>query len=547
MTDQSRYLRFLPPVLQLQTEEKDGSAVPVGQVLRLFEKVLTGIADGVSLQHRPAGQSVVHEHPALEQVIAGIHHLFDPWNVRPDFLPWLASWVALEFPTLQGQALWDEYQQRRAAADMAAVYRKRGLKAGLKHSLYLHTLGQGRPRIAIDDGSRLFFCRPQPSRYAPLHTLVSWGAWLQETDLNEGLFRPWCLAVLSQGELIVGDVGLADQGIEPRLWRVATTGDGEVVRLAPKTAAGADLDLRSPIGVCLGPASRDLYVLNRLDVSAELYEVKAPGYDTASKLNLAASAPKDAMVWPLAMDARQEGGKLHLFILDRGAGPDRSAKPKILDVDVGAKTITGYAVSGVTEPLSLVVLGNGAIIVGDNGKSKPARTPGNLIRIDRTSWQGSPVLPAEHNPLVAPTALVAVDTDYLYVLDAGLRPWVPDASNPFLSDVACEAAIYAVSIGGRTIERVSEAGQLVYPTGMALNAGTLIVVDPGIVKPGDEDLALWRARRHEFAVTVHFPWEALPADENERLSVERHVLGDIRAIVKREKPAHTLCTVLSEV
>ena len=67
------------------------------------------------------------------------------------------------------------------------------------------------------------------------------------------------------------------------------------------------------------------------------------------------------------------------------------------------------------------------------------------------------------------------------------------------------------------------------------------------MKPGDEALTLWRARRHEFAVIVHFPRAALPEDEQVRERVVRHVLGDIRAIVNREKPAHTVFTVFSEV
>ena len=145
MTDQSRFLRYLPPVLEAAAETNQ---LPLGDLLRVFEKILTGVDDSERMLHLPAGETEDHPHEALKQVIDNLYRLFDPWSIQPDVLPWLtsypdflswlASWVALDFPTLQGKPLWDEYQQRRAVADMASVYKQRGLKAGLKHLSLIH-------------------------------------------------------------------------------------------------------------------------------------------------------------------------------------------------------------------------------------------------------------------------------------------------------------------------------------------------------------------------------------------------------------------------
>ena len=61
------------------------------------------------------------------------------------FLPWLASWVALDFPTLQGEPLWDEYQRRKVTSQIAQVYRQRGLKSGLASYLDLYAVGPAGP------------------------------------------------------------------------------------------------------------------------------------------------------------------------------------------------------------------------------------------------------------------------------------------------------------------------------------------------------------------------------------------------------------------
>lgn len=204
MTEQSSYLRYLPPVLW--QDEPAAPEFSLGSMLRIFEKLLTGIDDGVSVPHGD------HEDPPLMTQVASLQQLFDPWRTPADkrkpFLPWLASWVALEFPTLQDTPLWDEYQQRKVTAQTAQLYRLRGRKAGLNLYLDLYAVGRTRPRVALDDGSRLLSVTPQTGVMAPVTEFVLQGPVVSGTRVIEGLTRPWCATTDSGGYLLVGDIGL---------------------------------------------------------------------------------------------------------------------------------------------------------------------------------------------------------------------------------------------------------------------------------------------------------------------------------------------------
>src|SRR5688572_25997146 len=94
--DKSSYLRFLPPVLW--EREPPAPAFSLGGMLRIFEKILTGLDDAEVIAHDD------HEHEPIERVISRLHRLFDHRYAPADSLPWLVSWVALELPEL-----WDDY------------------------------------------------------------------------------------------------------------------------------------------------------------------------------------------------------------------------------------------------------------------------------------------------------------------------------------------------------------------------------------------------------------------------------------------------------
>ena len=87
MTEKSSYLRYLPPVLWGQEEPLP--AFSLGAMLRIFEKILTGIDDDAILSHGN------HTHNAIEAVIARIPYLFNPWYTPPEV--WTGShpgWIS---------------------------------------------------------------------------------------------------------------------------------------------------------------------------------------------------------------------------------------------------------------------------------------------------------------------------------------------------------------------------------------------------------------------------------------------------------------------
>lgn len=81
---------------------------------------------------------------SLEQQIDDLATLFDPAETREDFLPWLASWVAL---TLRADL--PPSQQRAFLARIVPLYQRRGTKQNLQDLLSIFT--RGVPTITESD------------------------------------------------------------------------------------------------------------------------------------------------------------------------------------------------------------------------------------------------------------------------------------------------------------------------------------------------------------------------------------------------------------
>ena len=233
MATRSSYLQYLPPVLW--GDEADDAEFSLGGLLRIFEKVLTGIPDDVPTSR-----------PALTDTIAAVPRLFDPWTVDPDFLPWLAGFVDLRFPTLQGRPLWGEHQQRAVVARIARTYPRRGQKGGLAEHLELCAVGEVRPRIALDDGSRVLTTTPSAAGPSPVTALVTQGPVLDpaltgaSSVLAEGLVRPSCIAIGADGALFLGDLGAfttLSLAIGSRIWRLTADGRYDVAQSPPQAEA----------------------------------------------------------------------------------------------------------------------------------------------------------------------------------------------------------------------------------------------------------------------------------------------------------------------
>jgi phage tail-like protein len=547
VTEKSSYLRYLPPVLW--QDEPAAPEFSLGATLRIFEKILTGIDDEVTVEHKD------HVHEPLTAVVGRLHRLFDPWQAPRCFLPWLASWVALEFPTLQGQALWEEYQQRKVISETVQTYRLRGLRTGLNRYLDLYAAGQTRPRVALDDGSRLLVTTPRSGRTTPLAALVSQGPVLSGgTVLAEGLVRPWCVTPAPDGGLFVGDIGVPSTVPLPlrnRVWRISAAGHYDLAGTPPRPQplAPDTLPLSQVVALAVRPGQGGqpdtLYILDR---PGKLYAIPAPYLGRPATL-VTSLAAGNTTLWPVAMSVDTNR---NLLILDRGDGPGTPNPPKVITVRPDPVAVTRTSLSKVIEPLSLLVQPDGTLIVGDGrqqGPADPAQLAGNLVRVDRSqpaNWVETVLLPAV-NPLVAPTAVTRADDTHLHVLDVGLKPFTPPDQDPFVLNVAEPAGVHLVDLDADppTTTRVTEPGQLVFPTGMASDAGRLVICDPGQPDTPRRTSVWSRLLPFRFAVVVHFADARLPPDPDERPSVQRQVIGSVRSIVDQQKPAHTVWDIFT--
>lgn len=139
----SSYLQHLPAIFQQDPF--------LGRFLLAFESILTGEGDA--------------ELPSLFERIRSLAGFFDPETTDEEFLPWLASWVALSL-----RADWDERTKRAFIQQIVPLYRLRGTQAGLQRMLELYT---GEPVVVADefDQSPHFFqvqlrlSEPDPNRF----------------------------------------------------------------------------------------------------------------------------------------------------------------------------------------------------------------------------------------------------------------------------------------------------------------------------------------------------------------------------------------------
>ncbi len=524
-------------------------------MLLVFEKILTGVDDGVVIRHGD------HDHKAIETVIANLYQLFDPWFTPPEFLDWLASWVGLKL-----LSSWDEYQRRKAIAEITQIYWQRGLKTSLSQYLALYTVVETRPRIAIDNGNKILFSQPLPGQSAPVYSLVSQGQFVQIDPVKDpltytytGLIRPWCIAAAPDGGLFVGDRGAQGGNwpfqVNSQVWSIGPTGSYTFAGtpLVPQPISPSTWNLQAVVAIAVRILSAGSWEVYVLDFNGALYQL----LPNASRITNITQA--GVTLWPVAMAVDTDN---NLLILDRGNGAGTPNPPKIIKVQLSPLSITRHNLTQVIEPLSLLVQPDGSLIIGDGRKQQPTNTnllppadlPGNLVLVDRSkdpNWNEQ-VLLTVPNPLVAPTAVAHEDDTHVLVLDVGLKPFVPDSNTPFVSQVAEPAAVYRVDLKASAVTRAAEPGNLVYPTGMALSAGSLFICDPGqpetgIIGMGGVSPLLCRVLPHEFGVVIHFCIQRLPQDQQTQDAVRRDIIASIRSIVNQEKPAHTLYQLITEV
>ena len=272
---QSSYLQYLPPILWDHADDPF-----IGRFLLGFEKILTGVDDGhevrvdvtntrerqvrIANQNElgPVGVTDSRVYESFESMIDGIHHLFNPRRTRPEFLNYLASWLAFDanLPVAEGldslkRSSELEARTRARIARLARIYRTSGLKRGLLLSVDVFTASRYRPRVAVDDGESLF--RLQSGGTSEdrswLTAIASAGNWPYPDRDHKLKFRKWllapqALAVGTDGQdapyLIVADEGPSIDPAEiplapgepprppaktdplrPALWRLSLSGE----------------------------------------------------------------------------------------------------------------------------------------------------------------------------------------------------------------------------------------------------------------------------------------------------------------------------------
>jgi phage tail-like protein len=102
------YLQYLPAVLAPETPQ---SSDFLRRFLHIFEDIFS----------------------SLEQKVDDIPKLFNPWRVPSEFLPWLASWLALDL-----DQAWDERQARSYIRQITSLYKQRGTLLGLEKYLQIY-------------------------------------------------------------------------------------------------------------------------------------------------------------------------------------------------------------------------------------------------------------------------------------------------------------------------------------------------------------------------------------------------------------------------
>ena len=552
MPEQSSYLRHLPAVLW---SSESGPEPLIGQVLCVFEKILTGIADGVPI--RSGGV----EYPPIKAVIDELPKLFTPWGTRPEFLPWLASWVALEF-----EPTWTDYQKRKLITEIVSIYRLRGLEAGLHAYLDVYVQTPARPRIAIDDGSALLRARWNEDGTATLSTVaqsqvVSFAA----TGVDPGtsrtlLIRPAAIAADSTNHYFVVDQGVEEDdggGNEiprfPALWRVSSTGEVPYRSLAAlpvpepvdhgalyRTASAAVVDNFDRCSVISVGEPTSINSVN-----STLVRLAPPDYQRTVVIAQSAT-PRLPAVRPVDMVL---DGAQNFVILDRGAhlisDPPSGfpAAPKIVVVreQGGGVTTEVHPLPNVAEPTALIMEPEGTFVVADASDQFAASSttkPADLWRLDpNDGWSATSLLvdlPEGANPLVFPTALAWESNHLLLVCDVGLRwRFEGDQSNRSMAE---PAAIFRVDLSRRppAVVRITNDRRLVSPTKMMVDrGGHLIVADRGEALRGLSVKRNWRARSSEFGVIVHFS-RRRPTSNDERNRIRR----GIGRVLEEQKPCH---------
>jgi phage tail-like protein len=503
-------------------------------MLLIFERILTGTPDGISIRHG------THLDYNFEKTINELTQMYNPLKTKKDFLPWLASWVALTLPEDLS-----EYQKRKIISNIVSIYQKQGLKEGLHAYLDIYVT-EAKPRIAIDDGDAILRATFLDNGTATLYTVAHSSEVSLKERITNVLLHPAAIAADINNNYIV-----VDKSEKPVLWKVSSTGE-IIFEVGDKSSPKIPIPvpkpfysgnpLNNPTAVVVDSHNRYSVVdigttIDETSINSAIYRFGQPiNNPSINTIIDQSSNPPLPAVHPVDMILDKSE---NFVVLDRGIHPPEGhTKPQIIVVsEVPPMEATPHLLTKVVEPTALTMDSNGRFIVADS-KDQFDYTPADLIIVDpKTGWSETSlldgVLPNE-NPLIYPTGLAFENLHSLYVCDVGIRwGYDDDEANRKMAE---PAAIYRIDLlqTPPAISRVTYERKLVYPTKMILDRkGKLIVTDQGdyiqTVPPKE-----WRAKANEFGVSVLFSQQRPTSPEDRNKTRQK-----IRNIVDEQKPANT--------
>lgn len=489
--------------------------------------------------------------PDFESRIDLLFTLFNPWRTRTDFLPYLASWVALDL-----RPEWSEYQKRKLIAEIAGIYQQRGLKQGIYTYLDIYAVSAAKPRIVVDDNEAVFHAVYDDDGVAVLRAVAHSNTVSPPSVPAQTvtvLLHPTGVAVDSQNFYFVTDPGSFGYSISlpvPRkaaLWRMTANGDIDygppplpLVAPMPKPIF-TGLPLVQPMAAVVDGADRVSLVdtgnyASAAQQNSGIYRFAPPLYALSPVINQA-TVPVLPAVHPVDMVLDGAG---RFVVLDRGFHPlgnppAGASAPKLVVVSEGPLAVATHALAAVNEPAALIMDAGGRFIVAD-AQTQSTATPADLVRVDPgAGWAASSLLGAvPNNPLIFPTGMVWESDSVLLVCDTGVRwGFVGDPSNRTLAEFP---QIYRVDLSQAppVITRVTTQRQLVRPTRMGRDRnGRILVIDAGEF-PNETGSRSWRAGASEFGVTVLFSNQR-PTSSNDRNLFRRGIIQ----VIGDQMPAHT--------
>lgn len=552
MTETSDYIHHLPPVLW--SDETDSSRL-LGRMLRIFEKILTGIPDDVELESKGL------PNPSLQTKIQEIPKLFSPYTVPKELLPWLASWVSLDLRNGL-----DEYQQRKLIADYVTISQKHGTKEGLLSHLDIFKVTRVRPRIVVDACESIFRGEKSENGSMNLHPIAYSTNFTFSGSTITALLHPSAIAVDKfENSYVLADLGDSQQKRQPAIWRIGiTNGALEYTKETPvpkprpiylrNQAAPLRIDVPVAIVAPQTGASSRYYVLDASEgegasARTAIYQLDTPNF---SPIILAGNTtnPKLNAVMPIDMVQDNSG---NLVVLDRGVRVSGdpplggTAQPKLIVVTPSPLQTVSHALDNlaendpnrVIEPTALIIDAQGRFIVADS-RSQSSSTPANLILVDPSAnWSQTALLSEDNNPLVNPVGLAFEDRNTLLICDTGLRNGFEEETS--LRYMAEPPALYRVDLRSSypIVQRVTTLCPLIFPSKMIIDHhGSVIISDRGEAQRGLQQHN-WRLQPHEFGVIVHFAIQRPGANNPEEASrIRRQIRYAISNIVDEQKPAH---------